>query len=175
MAQYNGPDRRRNYDRRRLIRPAKGRRQTDNPSTEQVVIEALLRGIWQLITLPFKLGKKAKKGPLIPPAIAFQLSHHWPTIEGHLENPVTRALAVTEGDKLLDAAFQAAGLPGNTMGERLLQAKNILDASLYQQVWTAHKLRNTIAHEMGAVVVEGEAQQAVRTFGNALRILGVPI
>jgi hypothetical protein len=175
MPQYNGAERRRNYDRRRAVRISRGRRQADNPSTEQVVIEALLRGIWQLITLPFKLGKKTKKGPLIPAAVALQLSNHWPVIQGHLENPVTRALAVTESDKLLDAAFQAAGMPGATMGERLQQAKTVFDASLYQQIWTAHKLRNTIAHEMGAIVVEAEAYQAVHTFGTALRALGVPI
>ncbi len=153
-------------------RGKKGKKQ-NSESSEAVIVEAILRGIWTIISFPFR--GKASRGPRIAPAIASQLASHWPDIETHLHAQQTLALAVSDADKLLDAAMQAASIPGKNMGERLMQAKNIFGKDLYQRIWDAHKLRNTLAHEMGTQVSSVEASFAVSTFRSALRELGVPV
>src|ERR1044072_1844484 len=139
------------------------RRQSDQGGGEQAVIENILSGLWFLLTLPFKNGRSSsrKGGVTLPPAIGQQLASHWPDIERHLQNPQTMGLAVSEADKLLDAALQAAGIIGKNMGERLQAATHCFPSQLYQQIWQAHKLRNTVAHELGTVLSTERAYSAV--------------
>jgi hypothetical protein len=148
------------------------RKQQYQQGTEQAVIETILKGLWLLISLPFRRANKQKKGNL-PIGIAQQLAAHWPSIEMHLQMPATYALAVSEADKLFDAALQAAMVPGNSMGERLQAAKTRFPSHLYQQIWDAHKLRNTLAHEVGVTPSWEQTTQALHTFKNALLQLGV--
>lgn len=56
--------------------------------------------------------------------------------------------AVMEADKLLDYVFRAKKIKGETMGERLKNAKNLFKWTDYQNIWEAHKLRNKIAHDI---------------------------
>ncbi len=86
------------------------------------------------------------------------------------DDPNTYQLCVLNADKLLDQALRDLGVKGNTMGERL---KN--SVSLYSDrngIWTAHKLRNVIAHEPGATVSYQQAKQALVYFRQALKDLG---
>jgi transposase len=79
-------------------------------------------------------------------------------------------LAVLNADKLVDLALRQCGVRGETMGERL---KN--DASKFSDInglWTAHKLRNRIAHESDVVVNYDEARHALGYFKKALKDLG---
>lgn len=160
---YNSQDRRTN----------RNRRSSYDPGAEQAIVETILKGLWFLLMLPFKRGKNGAKKGNIPIALAAQLASHWPSIQEHLQQEHTLVLAVSEADKLFDAALQAAGVLGTTMGERLKAAESRFPAYLYQQIWEAHKLRNTLAHEMGATISTERASQAVHTFRNALLQLGV--
>lgn len=79
-------------------------------------------------------------------------------------------ICVLNADKLLDQALRDLGVKGKTMGERL---KN--SVSMYSDrngIWTAHKLRNVIAHEPGVVVSYQQARQALAHFRQALKDLG---
>ena len=144
-------------------------------TSEQAVVEAILRGLWSVIKFPFTLKKGAKSSGRINPAVAIQLAQHWDGIGQYLHNPATYSVAVTEGDKLLDAAFQAASFSGNNMGERLQTARPVFESALYQRIWDAHKMRNMIAHQVGTTISQAEAQASVYTFQAALRVLGVPV
>lgn len=140
------------------------------PGPEQQVIESVFKAIGWLLKSLFG-GKKSSFNN----AKFQEIASHWMSVEQHLVQESTRALAVSEADKLLDSAFQAAGIPGSTMGERLKAAEKHFSRELYNQLWNAHKLRNNLAHEIGAHVSAGEAQIAVRTFQEALQKLGVGV
>lgn len=79
-------------------------------------------------------------------------------------------LAIIEADKLLDRALQAQGYPGDTMGERLKDARHMLSNN--DSVWQAHKLRNRIAHEHDVRLNKIVVTQALRHFKTALKDLG---
>ncbi len=50
-------------------------------------------------------------------------------------------------DALLGKSLQYAGMKGETVGERLKNAKRLFQQGPYDAIWRAHKLRNTIVHE----------------------------
>lgn len=82
--------------------------------------------------------------------------------------------AVMEADKLFDQGLRQAGLPGDSMGERLKAARSRFasDRPAYDALWRAHKLRNALAHEVGFDLVPSQAKEALRDFERGLRHLG---
>ncbi|MBR3163915.1 hypothetical protein IKF15_01245 [Candidatus Saccharibacteria bacterium] len=87
------------------------------------------------------------------------------------ETEASYAMAIIEGDKLLDKALCEMGLGGKTMGERL---KKLGKDRLTQinAVWHAHKMRNQIAHEHDFKPSYKQAQHALSTYKQALKDLG---
>ena len=82
--------------------------------------------------------------------------------------------AVLDADKLFDQAMKQAGVRGETMGERLKNARRHFDdRTAYENVWRAHKLRNTMAHEIGFDLVPSQVREALADFERGLRELGV--
>jgi len=79
-------------------------------------------------------------------------------------------LAVMNADKLLDQALQERGMRGKTMGERMKAANSIFTDN--NGVWSAHKLRNRIAHESDVMVRYDDARYALANFRKALKDLG---
>lgn len=96
----------------------------------------------------------------------------WLTIEQNLnkDEPASMLLAVLNADKLLDEALKERGLKGETMGERMKSAK--ITWSNANNVWSAHKLRNQIAHESDIVIGYDQARRALSGFKQALKDLG---
>ncbi|MGI6612644.1 MAG: hypothetical protein ACOX0Z_03695 [Candidatus Nanosyncoccaceae bacterium] len=80
------------------------------------------------------------------------------------------AMAVLSGDKLVDRAMIELGFAGKTMGERLKNSPKKF--SNLDGLWSAHKLRNKLAHETGFVISSKEARQALANFRQALKDLG---
>lgn len=78
-------------------------------------------------------------------------------------------LKVVEADKILDEALRMLGYTGS-LGDKLKAAgarfKN-LDA-----VWTAHKLRNKLVHELDTKPSDKEVDRAIDAFHKALTDLG---
>ena len=62
------------------------------------------------------------------------------------ESEASYAMAIINGDKLLDKALCEMGVPGRTMGDRLKKIGKEKFSQL-NAVWHAHKMRNQIAHE----------------------------
>jgi hypothetical protein len=94
----------------------------------------------------------------------------WLTIEQQLKRDETSSypMCVLNADKLLDQALQEKGVPGTTMGERMKQTK----WSNANVVWTAHKLRNQIAHEPDVRLDYDGARRALAAFKLALKDVG---
>jgi len=148
----------------------RSRRNQQTTAPEVAVVEAIGRGLLALFNLIFKTGGKTASSNQQRFA---EIREHWKQVEFHLYQENTRAMAVSDADKLLDAALQAKNVAGVTLGERLKAAESLFPRDLYQDVWDAHKLRNTLAHEIGAKVSQSEAQTAVTTFRRALTHLGI--
>jgi hypothetical protein len=96
----------------------------------------------------------------------------WLAIEQQLkrEEPSTALLCVLNADKLLDQALRERGIKGETMGERMKTARDTWSDA--QGVWTAHKLRNQIAHESDVRVGYDDARRALASFKRALKDIG---
>ena len=79
-------------------------------------------------------------------------------------------MAILNADKLVDRALKDSGFGGKTMGDRLKLSKNRY--SNRDSIWTAHKLRNQIAHESDVKVSFDQARHALAGFKRALKDLG---
>jgi hypothetical protein len=78
--------------------------------------------------------------------------------------------AVLKADALLDEALQYAKLRGTTTGERLNNAVGLIKD--INATWSAHKLRNSIAHDVAANPTAIQCQKALRQYKKALKDLG---
>ncbi|MDA1061107.1 MAG: hypothetical protein O3B47_04935 [bacterium] len=79
--------------------------------------------------------------------------------------------SVMDADKLLDYALKAKGFEGS-LGEKLkLAGPRFSDLN---GIWSAHKLRNRIAHEMGDIS-KGDGERALKSFRRALHDLGAKL
>jgi hypothetical protein len=87
------------------------------------------------------------------------------------DEPNSYHVSVMNFDKLLDQALKDRGFGGKTMGERLKNSVNVY--SDRNGIWSAHKLRNIIAHEPNAHVTYEQARKALYNFQKALKDLGV--
>jgi len=96
----------------------------------------------------------------------------WLAIEQQLkkDEPSSYHLVVLNADKLLDQALRERGTKGETMGERMKSSANLF--SNRNNIWTAHKLRNQVAHETDVQVSYDAARQALAGFKQALKDIG---
>lgn len=94
----------------------------------------------------------------------------WKDIVEKANVEATYSLSVINADKLLDIALKKRSFRGETMGERLISAKNIL--SRKQRVWDAHKLRNRLVHEENIKLDRKKTLEALKGFESALKDLG---
>ncbi len=97
---------------------------------------------------------------------------HWLTIEQQLsrDEPASCNLCVLNADKLLDQAMRESGLAGETMGDRLKSSGKRF--SNINNVWSAHKMRNQIAHEPGFQLSYDDTRRALAAFKQALKDIG---
>lgn len=115
-------------------------------------------------------------GQIRPKLIAKPLNRQlvelrWATVEAMLaKGGLGLRSAVLEADKLLDYVMRQRGFSGKTMADRLRVAESKL--SNRNAVWRAHKLRNTLAHEVGADLVASQAKDAIADYRRAIKDLG---
>jgi hypothetical protein len=96
----------------------------------------------------------------------------WLSIENHFKRDEESSyhLCILNADKLLDQALREHGVRGNTMGERMKSAG--ASWSNANAIWTAHKLRNQIAHEPDVRITYDTARYALASFKQALKDVG---
>lgn len=100
----------------------------------------------------------------------------WSEIEStfNLAGPSNFKAAIMEADKLVDYVLKGIGVRGESMGDRLKNARNkFKNYDDYNNLWFAHKVRNNIAHEVSHEVNSAEAKRAIEYFKKALKDLGV--
>ncbi len=120
-----------------------------------------------LVLLVFIAQSKKRNSRLNP--IKYQ--QEWASIEQSITSDnKTQQFAIIQADRLLDRALKESGYTGTTMAERMTSASRVF--SQRESVWTAHKLRNRIAHESNARIHEQWAKKAMASFKRALKDLG---
>ncbi len=120
-------------------------------------------------------GQKYPSRQSAPRLADGQIAARWLTIQGMAASGGGNGLrqAIMEADKLFDQVLRQRGVAGETMGERLKSARTYFsDRSVNDAVWSAHKLRNALAHEMGFDLVASQARDALAGFERGLKDLG---
>lgn len=149
------------------------RRYNNRKSPEGKIIEGILKIIWWLISLPFRLlfGKKlvarSPKGEALDRGF---IHTKWQEIETLLKlgQPSNYSRAVLEADKLLDHVLKGYRVPGMTMGDRLKASKNRFSPEGYDAAWRAHKVRNELVHNTQYELMDYQAKDTISNFKKAL-------
>ncbi|MCX6813366.1 MAG: hypothetical protein NTV77_02740 [Candidatus Azambacteria bacterium] len=79
-------------------------------------------------------------------------------------------LALIETDNIFDDLLKQMRLPGESMADRL-KYLNSSQISNIDEIWQAHKLRNTIVHNPEYPITKNEIESSVRAYENALKEL----
>ncbi len=99
----------------------------------------------------------------------------WEAIQKRVaeNNPESWRIAIIEADILLDETLSNAGYVGHSIGEKLKSA-NPQSFTTLQDAWSAHKIRNEIAH-VGSdfVLTKKVAQETIVRFERVFREFGV--
>jgi len=90
-------------------------------------------------------------------------------LNGKSPSQLKQALITT--DKALDNALRDV-VSGDTMGERLKNADSLFDRSLYNQIWSAHKMRNALVHESGYEPPHHMITNGIENLKRGLKSLG---
>jgi hypothetical protein len=103
-----------------------------------------------------------------------KIKRDWENIELMLrqKSPAQLKQALLMADRALENALRDI-VAGETMGERLRNAKEKFDPVTYNKLWEAHKIRNNIVHESGYEPPYFMVIEAVGKFKKGLLILGV--
>lgn len=83
-----------------------------------------------------------------------------------LKNTLIRA------DKSLDDVLKEV-TKGTTMGERLISGKHLFSESTYQEIWSAHKIRNSMVHETGFEPTVNILVRSINQLKKGVKELGV--
>lgn len=82
--------------------------------------------------------------------------------------------ALINADRSLDSILKDL-ITGTTMGERLKNAKGLFNPQTYDQVWSAHKMRNSLVHESGFEASSFIIKSSIEHLQSACRELGVKL
>lgn len=132
-----------------------------------LVFVAMITVYFLYLTRPVKKSSRGSGDLAIVPV-------KWTEIQAMMRQggPANYRQAIMEGDKLVDLVLRSR-VSGETMGERLKRAAKLFSKPTYNELWTAHKIRNKIAHEADFEGLSSDAVLAVRGFEKALKELKV--
>lgn len=143
--------------------------------TEHKIVKAIFRGLWWLISAPFKLiFKKKNVGTLQQPeSVSLDrqyAANKWQEIEQlmQLGQPSNFQRAILEADKLLDHLLKGHRAPGLTMSDRLKASQNKFSKEGYGAAWQGHKVRNEIVHNSDYPITDFIARNAIQNFKKAI-------
>lgn len=104
-----------------------------------------------------------KKKRRLPKKVTKQVQEHLQRI-----SQLSPQEQIMQYDTLLDHCLKHRGLTGS-LGEKMQNfGKNFVNENA---IWSAHKLRNKIAHEVGYSLNDREYQQGVRSFQQEIHAL----
>lgn len=121
--------------------------------------------------LNFLLGKK-----VISKRVVAMVMRDWQDIKLLLkgDSPSQLKQALIVADRSLDSVLKDL-IAGETMGERLKNAKNLFHPQTYDKIWQAHKLRNALVHESGFEAQGFILKSSIENLRSGLNELGLKI
>lgn len=144
-------------------------------TTEQKAVEGFLKGLWWLISLPYRLlfGRNKRGGGRAETSVSADkdfVANKWREIDQLMElgSPSNYAKAVLEADKLLDHVLKGLRAPGLTMGDRLKASKSRFSHESYNAAWRAHIVRNELVHNAEYTLLDFSARQAIKEYRQAI-------
>jgi hypothetical protein len=111
-----------------------------------------------------------------PKEVSFDASliikKEWESIDTLLKQggPAKLTQALISADRSLDIALKEL-VAGQTLGERLKNAKPRFRADVYTKLWQAHKLRNNLVHEALFEVPHFAITEAINDLREGLKFL----
>lgn len=133
-------------------------------NTATVVIGIVVLAVVLLVYVWWSVRRRSS----LPASVTRKLFSQWQ----HVGSLSDASRQVLEAEKVADALLTALGYTG-TFADKLRQAGSRLKN--VDAVWTAHKVRNQIAHEPGFHVSAAQASSAVHAFARLLRAFGVRV
>jgi len=120
------------------------------------------------------LFKKTLKHKVIAADTRDKIVDDWRNVEMLLnqKSPSQLKQALIMADRSLDNALKDI-VDGNSMGERLKNAQNMFSYDVYNEIWEAHKVRNSLVHESGYEPPYFVVIQSVESFKKGLQSLGI--
>jgi len=120
------------------------------------------------------LFKKNLKHKIITADTRDKIVDDWRNVEMLLnqKSPSQLKQALIMADRSLDNALKDI-VDGNSMGERLKNAQNMFSYGVYNEIWEAHKVRNSLVHESGYEPPYFVVIQSVESFKKGLQSLGI--
>jgi len=88
------------------------------------------------------------------------------------ENQNDWIMAIIEADKILEELLEVNGYVGDGVGE-MLKAVNPGDMQNLDDAWTAHKVRNSIAHEPNFTLSKYEAKKTIDQYRKVFQEYGI--
>lgn len=132
-------------------------------SPESIV--ASIGAVIVIVTLVVFIVKRAPKKLKVT-----KYTKRWRELQRLCGQKETWPDAVVQADQLLDAALKQKKKPGQTMGERMVNASNQL--SNKDAVWQAHKLAGKLEKPDAPTLKEQDVKGALVAFRQALKDLG---
>ena len=137
---------------------------------QSITVIFFIAAIFVFGAILFAVISLTKRGPSALDVEKYRT--RWLAIEQQLkrDEAMTYHMSVLNADTLLDQALKEKGVQGATMGERMKQMQQ--KWSNANSVWSAHKLRNQIAHEPDVRIDYENARRSLMAFKQALKDVG---
>lgn len=148
------------------------KKRNKQPDIVENVVVTIGRGLWFLISWPFrkllKLEVRSKKIDKIANL------RRWAEIEKILESgdEIHARQVVIEADKFFENVLKLAGAQGDKFADKLRNYEDHFSRETYQAIWEAHKLRNQITHDSSHKPTISDCKIAVERFKRGLNSLG---
>jgi hypothetical protein len=110
------------------------------------------------------MARKVAKKRRLPPASAKRHAEAWRNVLAIQDDH----RKIVEAEKVIESALKELGYQGSFADKLRAAGPRFSDA---QALWSAHKLRNRIAHEMGVNLAEREVRSSLAAFERALKDL----
>ncbi len=100
------------------------------------------------------------------------IKKEWEAIDSLLKQggPAKLTQALISADRSLDIALKDLVI-GESLGERMKNAKHLFRDDLYNKLWKAHKMRNNLVHEALYEVPHFAVKDAINDLRDGLRFL----
>lgn len=112
-------------------------------------------------------------GRVLKPYAIKVVEERWEAVEQLVlgGKPSQLRQAVVEADKILDYSLSQL-CSGNSLGERLKTAKDLYSDAVYSKLWDAHKIRNTLVHDVTFEMPTTSCRDAVNNIKAGLVAVG---